>query len=66
MVVLLVAETTVMVALMAEMMGMVVPPLVEMTETAEEAVTLRETRGTLVHPNERAPRPGHVGLPPPR
>jgi hypothetical protein len=67
MAVLLVEETTGMVALlMAEMMGMVDLPLAEMTVMAEEAVTRRETRGTLVHPNERAPRPGHVGLPPPR
>ena len=67
MVVLLVAEITGMVVLlMAEMMGMVVLPLAEMTEMAEEVVTRRETRGTLVRPNERAPRPGHVGLPPPR
>ncbi len=67
MAVLLMAETMVMVAhLMAEMMGMVVHPLVEMTEMAKEAVTRRETRGMLVHPNGGAPRPGHVGMPPPR
>lgn len=67
MAVLLMAETMGMVArLMGEMMGIVVLPLVEMTVMAKEAVTRRETRGTLVHPNGVAPRPGHVGLPPPR
>ena len=66
--VLLVAGTTGMVALlMVEMMGMVDHhhPLVEMTEMAEEAVTRHGTRATLV-PNGRAPRPSHVGMPPPR
>ena len=69
--VLLVAGTTGMEALlMAEMMGMVVHhhhhPLVEMTEMVEKAVTRRGTRGMLAHPDGRAPRPGHVGMPPPR
>jgi len=65
-VVLLVAETMVAL-LMAGMMGMVVLRLlVEMTEMAKEAVTRRETHGTLLPPNGEAHRPGSVGLPLPR
>ena len=58
-----VAETTAL-TMAAEMTGTVdLPP--EPEEKAEEAATRRETRGTLLHPNDVAPRPGHADLPPP-
>ena len=59
-----VAETTAF-TMAAEMTGTaVLPP--EPEEKAEEAATRRETRGTLLHPNDVAPRPGHAALLPPR
>ena len=59
-----VAETTALI-MAAEMTGTaVLPP--EPEEKAEEAATRRETRGTLLHPNDVAPRPGHAVLLPPR
>ena len=59
-----VAETTALI-MAAEMTGTaVLPP--EPEEKAEEAATRRETRGTLLHPNDVAPRPGHADLLPPR
>lgn len=58
-----VAETTALI-MAAEMTGTaVLPP--EPEEKVEEAATRRETRGTLLHPNDVAPRPGHADLPPP-
>ena len=62
-VVVVVVETTALIT--AEMTGTaVLPP--EPEEKAEEAATRRETRGTLLHPNDVAPRPGHAVLLPPR
>ena len=62
--VVVVAETTALI-MAAEMTGTaVLPP--EPEEKAEEAATRRETRGTLLHPNDVAPRPGHAALLPPR
>lgn len=59
-----VAETTALI-MAAEMTGTAdLPP--EPEEKAEEAATRRETRGTLLHPNDVAPRPGHADLLPPR
>lgn len=59
-----VAETTAL-TMAAEMTGTaVLPP--EPEEKVEEAATRRETRGTLLHPNDVAPRPGHAVLLPPR
>ena len=62
--VVVVAETTALI-MAAEMTGTaVLPP--EPEEKVEEAATRRETRGTLLHPNDVAPRPGHAVLLPPR
>ena len=63
-VVVVVAETTALI-MAAEMTGTVdLPP--EPEEKAEEAATRRETRGTLLHPNDAVPRLGHAVLLPPR
>jgi hypothetical protein len=66
-VVVVVAETTALI-ITAEMTGTAAVLLPEPEEKAEEAVTRRGTRGTLLlRPNVAAPRPGHAGLPlPPR
>ena len=57
-----VAETMALIAV--EMTGTaVLPP--EPEEKAEEVATRRETRGTLLHLNGTAPRPGHAVLLPP-
>ena len=58
-----VAETTALIMAAEMTETAVLPP--EPEEKAEEAATRRETRGTLLHPNDVAPRPGHADLPPP-